>query len=99
MFYALLIDFPEDKFWELDPKSLQFYFRVYKRKRQTAIQDIWLQGNYFRMAIVSAISFSDKKPPEYPPMPTFEEENLSKEELGRRVFERYRQILSKHKER
>ena len=99
MFYALLIDLPEEKFWEIDPQKLQFYFRVYRRKRQTAIQDIWLQGNYFRAAIASAISFSDRKPPEYPPMPTFEEENLSKEELGRRVFERYRQILSKHKER
>lgn len=93
----------ENRFWQLTPKTIQVYFRAYERREQLATQKLWLQGQYFRWAIASTISF-DKKPADYPEMPfkeEFEKEQANDEEWLKvqraRAWEHFATILSKHK--
>lgn len=71
---ALSMDIPEEIFWDSTPKTLQPYFKAYRRKRITLTQDIWAIGARVREAIISSISFGGT-PPKYSPMPYSEEEN------------------------
>ena len=79
-YYALVVGIDDNVFWHLTPKTIQIYFKAYNKRRQTAIQDLWLQGKYFACAIASTISFSKQRPPEYPPMPYEEEVEMSQEQ-------------------
>lgn len=101
-----MVGIPENVFWGLTPKTIQVYFRAYKKKREIAIQDIWLQGSYVRQAIISSLSFSDKNPPDYPEMPFAEnaEEELAQDEKWAeaqraRLYSYFSEILSKHKDK
>lgn len=103
-YYALVVGIDDNVFWHLTPKTIQIYFKAYNKRRQTAIQDLWLQGKYFACAIASTISFSKQRPPEYPPMP-YEEENekelASDEEWVKaqraRAWQHFVTLLSKNK--
>lgn len=81
-YYALVVGIADNVFWHLTPKTIQVYFKAYEKRRQTEIQDLWLQGRYFACAIASTISFSKSRPPEYPEMPYQDEmeDELSKNE-------------------
>lgn len=103
-YYALLVDIPPNIFWGLTPKTIQVYFRAYNQKRKTIIQDIWLQGSYMRQAIISSLSFSNKKPPDYPEMPFKDEadENAEQDEewvkaQRAKVWNYFNSILSRSK--
>lgn len=87
-YYALIAGIDDNVFWHLTPKTIQVYFKAYNKRRQTAIQDLWLQGKYFACAIASTISFSKQRPPEYPPMPYEEEVEMSQEQI--RAYRRAR---------
>lgn len=81
-YHALVIGIDDSVFWHLTPKTIQVYFKAYKKRRQTEVQDLWLQGKYFACAIASTISFSKSRPPEYPEMPYQDEmeEELANDE-------------------
>lgn len=98
----MVVGLDEQTFWGLTPKTIQVYFRAYQKRRETAIQDIWLQGYYMRWAIASTLSFSEKKPPDYPDMPfkeqaeealAHDEEWLQKERI--RAWNHFVAILNK----
>lgn len=74
-YYALIVGIEDSVFWHLTPKTIQIYFKAYNKRRQTQIQDLWLQGKYFGCAIASTLQFSKQKPPEYPEMPYQDEDN------------------------
>lgn len=64
-----MVGISDDTFWKLTPKTIQIYFKAYRERRKTQIQDLWLQGKYFAHAISSTLQFSNKQPPPYPEMP------------------------------
>lgn len=103
-FNALVIGIDDSVFWHLTPKTIQTYFKAYNKKRKMQIQDIWLQGYYFKWAIVSSLQFSKQKPPDYPEMPYKDEEEkeLAKDEnwLKRQreiAFNHFSALLSRNK--
>lgn len=71
----MIVGIEDSVFWHLTPKTIQIYFKAYNKRRQTQIQDLWLQGKYFSCAIASTLQFSKQKPPEYPEMPYQDEDN------------------------
>lgn len=103
-YYALIAGIDDNVFWHLTPKTIQVYFKAYNKRRQIAIQDLWLQGRYFACAIASTLQFGKQKPPEYPPMP-YEEENekeLANDEewvkaQRARAWQHFVTLLSKNK--
>lgn len=72
----------EDRFWELTPKTIQPYFKAYRKVREQTIQDIWMIGLRVKEAIVSSLHFGKGNPPPYSKMPFTEniEEELAKDE-------------------
>ena len=100
----MVIGIDDSVFWHLTPKTIQIYFKAYNKRRKIQVQDIWLQGNYFRSAIISSLQFSKQKPPEYPEMPyreELEQELVQDEEWVKKerqkAFNHFSMLLSKHK--
>ena len=87
-YYALIAGIDDNVVWHLTPKTIQVYLKAYNKRRQIAIQDLWLQGRYFACAIASTLQFGKQKPPEYPPMPYEEEVEISQEQI--RAYRRAR---------
>lgn len=96
----LVIGGDEDKFWTLTPKSIQFYFEVDRKKREMKEQEMWLMGQYIRIAVSSAVmncagitDYKKYKIPEYPKCPHIKEEErpitqefVRNEELRLKIF-------------
>lgn len=79
---ALSMGIDENRFWELTPKTIQPYFKAYKKIRERQQQDIWLIGFRVREALISSFKFGKENPPPYPKMPFTEniEDELVKDE-------------------
>lgn len=77
----LVIGGDEDKFWHLTPSELKFYFEVDRKKKEQKQQEMWLMGQYIRLAIESSVQncagmtdYKKYKMPEYPKCPFVDEE-------------------------
>lgn len=76
----LVIDGDEDKFWHLTPSELKFYFDVERKKKERKEQEMWLMGQYIKIAIESSVQncigvtdYKKFKPLEYPKCPHTED--------------------------
>lgn len=96
------MEIDEEIFWRLTPKTIQIYIKAYRKRREIAIQDLWLQGRYFAQAIASTIQLGKQKPPPYPDMPFNQNEDNEMEqnedwlkEQRQKAFNHFVMILSK----
>jgi hypothetical protein len=76
----LVIGGNEDKFWHLTPSELKFYFDVERKKKERKEQEMWLMGQYIKIAIESSVQncvgmtdYKKFKPLEYPKCPHLED--------------------------
>lgn len=56
---SLQIGVPEDVFWKKTPKTLQVYFKAYRKRKEEEAkrwsQKMWEMGQYVRMAIANTV--------------------------------------------
>jgi hypothetical protein len=81
----LVIGGSEEKFWTLTPKSILFYFEVDRKKKEQKEQEMWLMGQYIRLAIETSVQncigmtdYKKFKVPEYPKCPHIDEKLANK---------------------
>lgn len=72
----LVIGGSEDVFWTQTPKTIKIYFDAEKKRRELKEQEMWLMGQYIRIAIESSVSncvgmtdYKKFKLPQYPQCP------------------------------
>ena len=80
----LVIGGDEDKFWHLTPSELKFYFDVERKKKERKEQEMWLMGQYIKLAIESSVQncvgmtdYKKFKPIEYPKCPHIDNEKMA----------------------
>lgn len=64
--YALLIGISEERFWKLNPRTIQPYVKAYQMKQEQRDTEMWQMGIYVQQAfgvVISALasSFGKKK--------------------------------------
>lgn len=79
----LVIGGNEDRFWHLTPTEWRFYFEVDRKKKEQKQQEMWLMGQYIRLAIESSVQncagitdYKKFKVPEYPKCPFIDEQEV-----------------------
>lgn len=96
----LVIGGSEEKFWTLTPKSILIYFEADRKRRELKEQEMWLMGQYIRIAVSSAVlncagvtDYKKFKIPEYPKCPhtkdeekTVSDQFVRNEELKLKIF-------------
>lgn len=83
----LVIGGDEEKFWHLTPSELKFYFDVERKKKERKEQEMWLMGQYIKIAIESSYQhcvgmtdYKKFKPLQYPKCPYVDETYIPKNE-------------------
>lgn len=86
---ALMIGVSDDKFWDMNPKSLEPYIKAFSRKQELIAGYMWQMGAYVRLAVGSVLS-KDCKYPTSPPK--FLTQEQKQEEIRRKFLNRMEEI-------
>lgn len=76
--YYMSLGVSYDEYWHGDYTRLPYYRKAYALKREEKNQQLWLQGLYFRIAVLSAFTEDTKYPDE--PLPITEDAFKEQEE-------------------